>query len=104
MPAGGLEDVVRPSWSLSAAERVEVYHGMYLLRMVEALEVDYPAIRDFLGEEAFDGPRPRLRAVLPLPRATPSTDSATTCRSSFLEEPPGRTRRSSTTSPAPSWP
>jgi hypothetical protein len=48
-----LEDVVRPSWSLSAAARVDVYHGMFLLRMVEALESDYPAVRHFLGAEAF---------------------------------------------------
>ncbi len=48
-----LEAVIRPSWSLSAAERVDVYHGMYLLRMVEALESDYPATRHFLGEDAF---------------------------------------------------
>jgi hypothetical protein len=54
VPVGDIEDVVRPSWSLSAAERVEVYHGMYLLRMVEALESDYPAIRHFLGAEAFE--------------------------------------------------
>lgn len=53
VPAERLDEVVRPSWSLSAAERVEVYHGMYLLRMVEALEADYPAVRHFLGEGAF---------------------------------------------------
>ena len=53
VPREALERVVRPSWSLSAAERVDVYHGMYLLRMVEALESDYPAVRHFLGEEAF---------------------------------------------------
>jgi len=53
IPPGDLERVVRPSWSLTAAERVGVYHGMYLLRMVEALETDYPAIRYALGEEAF---------------------------------------------------
>ena len=49
-----LEEVVRPSWSLTAAERVDVYHGMYLLRMTEALESDYPALRHFLGAEAFE--------------------------------------------------
>jgi hypothetical protein len=53
VPVERLEEVVRPSWSLSAAERVDVYHGMYLLRMVEALETDYPAVRHFLGEERF---------------------------------------------------
>ncbi len=54
VPAPALEEVVRPSWSMSAAERVDVYHGMYLLRMVEALESDYPAVRHFLGEQAFE--------------------------------------------------
>ncbi len=49
-----LEELVRPSHLLTSAERVEIYHGMYLLRMVEALEADYPAVRHFLGEEAFE--------------------------------------------------
>jgi hypothetical protein len=53
LPTEAIEEIVRPSWSLAAVERVEVYHGMYLLRMVEALESDYPAVRHFLGEEAF---------------------------------------------------
>jgi hypothetical protein len=48
-----LTELVKPSHSLTAAERVDIYHGMYLLRMVEALEVDYPALRHFLGEETF---------------------------------------------------
>lgn len=51
--ADAVEAMVRPSWSLSAAERVDVYHGMYLVRMVEAMEADYPALRHFLGEAAF---------------------------------------------------
>jgi hypothetical protein len=54
VPAEELDQLVRPSWSLTAAERVEVYHGMYLLRMAEALETDYPALRHFLGEHAFE--------------------------------------------------
>ncbi len=49
-----LGELVRPSHSLTSAERVEIYHGMYLLRMVEALEADYPALRHFLGEAAFE--------------------------------------------------
>ena len=49
-----LAGIVKPSHSLTSAERVEIYHGMYLLRMVEALESDYPAIRHFLGEEGFE--------------------------------------------------
>ena len=49
-----LGELVKPSHSLTSAERVDIYHGMYLLRMVEALESDYPASRHFLGEEAFE--------------------------------------------------
>ncbi len=30
-----------------------VYQGMYLLRMIEALEGDYPAVAHFLGSDAF---------------------------------------------------
>ena len=44
-----LAAVVRPSATLSPAERVGVYHGMYVLRMAEALESDYPALAHFLG-------------------------------------------------------
>lgn len=45
--------VILPSASLSPAERVEVYQRMYLLRMEEALETDYPALQHFLGAERF---------------------------------------------------
>jgi len=49
-----VERVVRPSATLTAVERVGVYQGMYLLRMVEALQNDYPAVAHFLGDEAFE--------------------------------------------------
>lgn len=48
-----IERVIRPSRTLTAVERVGVYQGMYLLRMVEALEGDYPAVAHFLGAEGF---------------------------------------------------
>jgi hypothetical protein len=48
-----IEAVIRPSRTLTAVERVGVYQGMYLLRMIEALEGDYPAVAHFLGAEAF---------------------------------------------------
>lgn len=47
---GRTRDVVRPSATLSAVERVGVYHDMYLPRMLEALESDYPALAHRLGE------------------------------------------------------
>jgi len=48
-----VEDVVAPSASLTPTERVGIYHGMYLMRMEEALESDYPALQHFLGEDRF---------------------------------------------------
>lgn len=53
IPAARVDELVRPSHSLAPVERVEIYHEMYLLRMVEALESDYPAVRHYLGEDAF---------------------------------------------------
>jgi hypothetical protein len=50
---GEIERVILPSKTLTPVERVGVYQGMYLLRMVEALENDYPALQHFLGDEAF---------------------------------------------------
>jgi hypothetical protein len=54
IPSGRLADVVLPSHSLTSAERVGVYQGMYLMRMEEALATDYPVIRHFLGDEGFE--------------------------------------------------
>ncbi len=50
---GEIGRVVRPSRTLTPVERVGVYQGMYLLRMIEALEGDYPAVAHFLGDEEF---------------------------------------------------
>jgi putative DNA-binding protein len=48
-----LEDVILPSKTLDPLARIEVYHGMYLMRMEEALETDYPALEHFLGGRVF---------------------------------------------------
>ncbi len=48
-----LGEVVLPSKTLSAPERVGIYHDMYPLRMTEALQSDYPALAHYLGEDAF---------------------------------------------------
>lgn len=49
-----VERIVRPSHSMTSSERIGVYHGMYLLRMEEALAVDYPLLRRFLGPQCFE--------------------------------------------------
>jgi len=38
----------------SAAERFGVYTEAYRLRLIEALAADYPALKEWLGEETFD--------------------------------------------------
>ncbi len=52
-PADRLGDVILPSHSLTPSERVEIYHGMYPLRMHDALADDYEALRHFLGDARF---------------------------------------------------
>ena len=53
VPRARVEDVVLPNAHLRGEERVAIYHGMYLLRMEEALQTDYPALQHFLGEDRF---------------------------------------------------
>jgi hypothetical protein len=50
LPPGRLGEVLLPSATLAARERIGIYHEMYLLRMAEALESDYPALAHFFGE------------------------------------------------------
>ncbi len=44
---------VLPSATLEPAERAAIYAGMYEVRLREALDVDYPLLSDFLGEELW---------------------------------------------------
>ena len=53
IPADAARGVVLPSNTLSALQRLDVYRDMYLLRMEEALAIDYPALKHFLGAEVF---------------------------------------------------
>jgi putative DNA-binding protein len=48
-----VRDVILPSRALNAVERVGIYHGMYLLRMEEALATDYPGLKHLLGDGRF---------------------------------------------------
>lgn len=45
---------VLPTKALTAEERVEIYSTMYRLRMLEALETDYPALHAHLGCTGFE--------------------------------------------------
>lgn len=44
-------DLVLPSKTLNQEQRIDIYRTMYPLRMVEALEVDYPTLARFMGED-----------------------------------------------------
>lgn len=46
-------EVILPSKTLAPLERLGVYHGMYLLRMYDALAADYPGLEHFLGDAGF---------------------------------------------------
>jgi hypothetical protein len=45
--------VVRDRGGLDAAQRLQIYAGMYPLRMRDALRSDYPALAELLGERGF---------------------------------------------------
>ena len=53
IPAAVARGMVLPSKTLSALERLDIYRDMYVPRMEEALAIDYPALKHFLGAEAF---------------------------------------------------
>jgi hypothetical protein len=44
---------VLPSRSLTSIERIGIYHNMYLWRMCEALQIDYPGLYNYLGDDDF---------------------------------------------------
>jgi hypothetical protein len=46
-------DIVRPSAALAPLERLDIYRGMYELRLREALEADYPGLHQYLGDDTF---------------------------------------------------
>lgn len=52
-PAGQAASLIRPSRTLEPLERLDIYRGMYELRLLEALRVDYPGLIHFLGDDMF---------------------------------------------------
>jgi hypothetical protein len=53
VPMDRVGDVLLPSTTLTPAERIAIYQGMFPLRMGEALSQDYPALQHYLGDEGF---------------------------------------------------
>lgn len=48
-----LPELILPSSTLSPEQRLGVYHDMYMLRLVEALEFDYPGVARHMGHARF---------------------------------------------------
>jgi len=53
-PASAAPGLIRASRTLAPLERLDIYRGMYELRLVEALKVDYPGLRKLWSEETFE--------------------------------------------------
>ncbi|MBW2454033.1 MAG: putative DNA-binding domain-containing protein [Deltaproteobacteria bacterium] len=47
------EDLLLPSATLAADERLAIYRDMVLLRLHDSLAEDFPAVRHLMGEEGF---------------------------------------------------
>jgi hypothetical protein len=52
-PDAELASLIRPTPVLAPAERVAIYSGMYLSRIVDALREDFPKVAGLLGAEPF---------------------------------------------------
>lgn len=52
-PTPAIDAAILPSHTLTQAGRLGIYHGMYRMRMIEALETDFPATASFMGASAF---------------------------------------------------
>ena len=48
------EDVVAETRGVSAHERLAVYTGGYVLRLLECMRADFPVLRGFVGDAVFD--------------------------------------------------
>lgn len=46
--------LILPSRTLTALDRLDIYRGMYELRLIGALRIDYPGLVRLLGEEMFE--------------------------------------------------
>lgn len=51
--SASIEDVILPSKSLSAIDRLAVYSNGYFARLLEILEKNFPTVREIAGEQAF---------------------------------------------------
>jgi len=53
MEGGHIPQLINPSTTLTAAERLAIYHNAYYLRLMGVLEAEYPALKLALGDKLF---------------------------------------------------
>ncbi len=53
-PAEEIDRLVKGSQALDAESRVWLYRNMYPMRMIEAMQVDFPGVRSAVGPERFE--------------------------------------------------
>lgn len=78
------EDVVAETRGLSARERLGVYTGGYVLRLLECMRADFPVLRGFVGDPIFDAFAKAY--VITRPPGSPSLYELGADFPSFLEE------------------
>lgn len=88
--ATSASELVTPSATLSALERLEIYRASYHARLIECLTDDYPVLAHALGEEAFE--RLCRAYIARFPSQSPSLNlfgrhMAEFCRTQALPEP-----------------
>lgn len=54
LPDAGMDTQVSTSAQASAQERLGIYANAYRLRLLEALDTDFPGLHTLVGDEAFD--------------------------------------------------
>lgn len=85
------EDVVAESRGLAARERLGVYTGGYVLRLLECMRADFPVLRDFVGDPVFDAFAKAY--LITRPPGSPSLYDLGAGFSKFLEETKPRAER-----------
>jgi hypothetical protein len=78
------EEVVAETRGLGARERLGVYTGGYVLRLLDCMRADFPALRGFVGDPVFDAFAKAY--VITRPPGSPSLYDLGAGFPSFLEE------------------
>src|SRR4029079_811071 len=78
------EDVVAERRDLSARERLAIYTGGYVLRLLECMRADFPVLRGFVGDSVFDAFAKAY--IITMPPSSPSLYDLGADFPQFLEE------------------